>query len=261
MCQGDGVGIETMSGNPEKYHFADFTRENYRRLLQIARKTWTFRRYTDFSKTERFLILRHDIDISPHAAVKMAQIERDEGAVATYYVNLHSEFYNLLEREISDCVLKIAALGHDIGLHFDSHYHGVTSEDQLDALLVKESALLQQTLGVRVASFSFHNTTDFTMNCRKPAYGSLINAYASYFQNDVGYCSDSNGHWRFRRLEDVLRDAKDERLIVLTHPEHWPENAMAPRRRVLRAVEGRAARVMERYDGFLKAAGRENIDG
>jgi hypothetical protein len=246
--------------NADKYHFADFTRENYRHLLKLSKKTWAFRRFTDYKKDERFLILRHDIDFSPQAALKIARIEREEGVAATYFVNLHSEFYNLLEREVSDCVLKIAELGHDIGLHFDSHYFGVSSEDQLDGLLETEVSILHAMLGIRVKSFSFHNTTPFTMNCKRDMYAGLINAYADYFQSRAGYCSDSNGYWRFRRLEDVLREAKDERLVVLTHAEMWLDQPLSPRKRVHKAIDGRARAGKELYDRFLKAANRENVD-
>ena len=32
----------------------------------------------------------------------------------------------------------------------------------------------------------------------------MINTYAKYFKENVEYCSDSNGYWRYKRLEDFL---------------------------------------------------------
>ena len=71
--------------------------------------------------------------------------------------------------------------------------------------------------------------------------------------------SDSNGFWRYRRLEDVLTEAKEERLQVLTHPEWLQDRVMTPRERVQRCIDGRAARVAERYDRYLADCGRPNI--
>jgi hypothetical protein len=71
--------------NADRYHFSDFTRENFRRLLRLARERYTFRTYANFARDERFLLWRHDVDFSPHAARKLAEIEADEGIVATLF--------------------------------------------------------------------------------------------------------------------------------------------------------------------------------
>jgi hypothetical protein len=249
-----------MTATADEYRFSDFTRQNYDRLLGIAAKTWKFRGYTDFDRQERFLILRHDIDMSPQSALKIATIESERGIRATYFVNFHSEFYNLLERGITAVLRNIAAQGHAIGLHFDSHFYGIESEAMLENHLREEAQLLSKLLGVKVECFSFHNTTPFTMSCRRWTYADLINAYASYFQDSVGYCSDSTGYWRFRRLEDVLTEAKENQLVVLTHADHWQDEPMAPRQRILRSITGRAQRTIEGYDTFMAKAGHKNID-
>jgi hypothetical protein len=94
----------------------------------------------------------------------------------------------------------------------------------------------------------------------EPEYCGLVNTYADYFRSSVGYCSDSNGYWRYRRLEDVLTAAEDRSLQVLTHPSLWTDEVMSPRQRVLRCVNGRAEKAMAWYDHALKAGGRENVD-
>ena len=43
---------------------------------------------------------------------QLAEIEAEEGALATYFVNPHCTFYNLLEPEISALVRRIRDLGH-----------------------------------------------------------------------------------------------------------------------------------------------------
>jgi hypothetical protein len=244
----------------EAYHFADFTRANYRRLIGLAKVHYRFRTFADFCKDERFVLWRHDVDVSPQGAVRMAEIEAEEGVVATYLVGLHSPFYNLLERDVSDCVRRILALGHDVGIHFDPDYYGLSDVSHLEPLLDRERHIVEHMLGHRARAFSFHNNTPMLQACGDWEYAGLIHCHAAYFQSEVGYCSDSNGFWRHRRLEDVLAGATDERLQVLTHPELWQDEPMPPRQRIRRSVDGRAAATLSGYDALLQSAGRENID-
>jgi hypothetical protein len=249
-----------VTGIAEQYHVADFTRARYRELLRTAARSYTFRGYTDFSRDERFVLWRHDVDFSVHSARALARIEAEEGCRATYFLHPHSEYYNLLEREVTELVREIAGLGHDLGIHFDSHYHGITEESALDEALTRERALLEDVFGREVRVFSFHNTTPFTMACQQWSYAGLINTYAAYFQREVGYVSDSNGYWRFRRLADVLEEAREPRLQVLTHDAWWQEEAMPPRARVFRSVLGRARKVLGMYDaGFAPGGARVNV--
>lgn len=246
--------------NSEKYHFADFTRENYRRFLRLARKNYIFRTYTDFIKNERFIIWRHDVDFSMHSALKMAQIENEEGTIATYFLLLHSEFYNLLEQEITELVKKIIYLGHNIGLHFDCSYYQIKDTKMLEKFLIQEKRILEDNFGQEISSFSFHTTTSFAADCREWQYAGLINTFSDYFRTDVGFCSDSNGYWRYRRLEDILKENKEKRLQVLTHPELWQKTIMSPKQRVYRCIDGRAEKTRKWYDNILQEYGRENVD-
>jgi hypothetical protein len=244
----------------DRYVLEDFTRDNYRRMLRLAAEAYTFKGYTDFNRNERFILWRHDIDFSPHSARELARIEAQEGVQATYFLLLHSGFYNLLEREVTDCVREIMELGHSLGLHFDSEFYGLESEGDLERHLDFERDFLEKIFACEIHVFSFHNPTPFAMACQRWQYADLINTYAKYFQEHVGYCSDSNGYWRFRRLEDVLRGGEDERLQVLTHPVWWRDNIMSPRERIQRCVTERATKNMAWYDDQLRISERKNID-
>ena len=246
--------------NAERYHFAHFTQENYRYLLRLARQTYTFRTYTNFNKEERFILWRHDVDFSMHTATKLAQIEFEEGMVATYFLHLHNPYYNLLEKEINRCVQSILALGHSIGLHFDIHYYDIHQEEDLEKRLKWEKSVLEEVFGQEICVFSFHRTTPFTMNCQKWQYAGMINTYAEYFQTQVGYCSDSNGYWRNHQLENVLSEAHDERLQVLTHPGWWQETPMSPLQRIYLCIDRQTANMKQKYNCLLKEMGRNNVD-
>jgi hypothetical protein len=250
------VGID----NAERYHFRDFTRANYRRLIRIAKRTYAFRTYLTFDHAERFVLWRHDVDFSPHAALKLARIEAEEGVCSTYFVHLHSEFYNLLELEVSDCVQAISALGHDVGLHFDAAFCKVRNQAELVSALLRERRIVEEVFERPCLVMSFHNPTHEVAQYDRRSYAGMVNAASSYFKKSVGFCSDSNGYWRGRRLEDVLRAADDERLQVLTHAEMWPPVVMSPRKRVHRCIDGRALKTKRYYADLLKKNRRLDID-
>ena len=47
-----------------------------------------------FGNRRRFLLLRHDIDSSPHYALQMAKLEHRLGVRSSYFVLMHSLHYN-----------------------------------------------------------------------------------------------------------------------------------------------------------------------
>lgn len=240
---------------------SDFTLGHYRKLLKLARRNYFFADYKNFTFGDRSIVWRHDCDFSLNRALVLARIEREEGVRSTFFVNPHSRFYNLLENEQWRFVNDILACGHDVGLHFDATFFSVRCEEQLHDWVSKEAHLIQQYFGVQPIVFSFHNPTRFHLDCEDEAYGGLINCYSKRFRQNVPYCSDSNGYWRFRRLYDVLEQATDPCLQVLTHPGWWQDAPMPPRRRVFRCAFGRAASSMRAYDKGLVNAERNNLEG
>lgn len=243
-----------------QYHFSDFTRTHYAECIELAKKNYTFIGYGEAKKRDNFVLWRHDVDFSMHVAKKLAAIESEKGVRATYFIYPHCEFYNLLEKEVYQLVKDIQAMGHEIGLHFDPHFYDIQSSDKLDEALQKEKQLLRSFFDINVTVFSFHNNNAFTMSCENWEYGGLINTYTKYFKTEVGYCSDSHGIWRFSRLHDVLTEARHTKLQVLTHPEWWQEDVLAPRQRIKRCVDERARKNLAFYDNLLQAMDRPNID-
>lgn len=228
--------------NRELYKFEDFTLENYARLVKLAKdKGFEFISYTDSFIPERKDILwRHDVEFEPDIALKMAEIEHSLGAKATYFFQIHSPYYNIFDPHYTEVFNKIKSLGHNVGLHFDSHYYGIENESQLNEYIQLDKEYFERVLKVKIDTFSFHNTTPFTQSCLEPMYGGLINVYSSHFKKNFNYCGDSLGYWRFDRLEDVLNGESVQHLQVLTHDANWSEEVLSPRKRVHKFVYDRA---------------------
>jgi hypothetical protein len=238
--------------------WTDFTRANYRRLLLMAKSSYELMPVADFRERARLALWRHDVDASPQGALALASIEQEAGVCATYYFNPKSEFYNLLEPAVSDIARKIAAMGHEVGLHFDAAPADVADSGRLQQALRSERRIFNEVLGIEVRSFSFHNPSPATKPFADATYGGMLNAYGRDLLAATAYCSDSNGYWRFTPLEQFLAGGHPA-IYVLTHPEWWQEQPMSPRDRIARCVEGRAAATLNGYDTLLALNNRKNI--
>lgn len=240
-------------------HEQDFTEAAYRTLVRAARDRYVFLSFTDAATAEAGVLWRHDIDVSVHRALALATIEREEGVRATYFVHLHSRFYNALEDAIVDRLRAIVALGHDVGLHFDPHFTPAMGAS-MDAAIAAEAAVVERICGAPVAAFSFHDpgVHGAALNDADRVAG-LVNTYGRTIQQRFVYGSDSNGYWRHASLFDAVTTGGHQRLQVLTHPEWWVPEPMSPRARIARAVDGRAAYQAAKYDAALAAVGRENL--
>lgn len=236
----------------------DFTEENYIRLLRLAKKAYSFSTYQSIPWGTRFVLWRHDLDYSVTRASALAEIEAETGICATYFINPRSEFYNPFEPGPARLIRGIATKGHRLGLHFDAKFYDLRDEEDLNKKVETEARWLVDAFDVEVDAFSFHNPVASHLECNASHYGGLVNCYSRELQSQVSYCSDSNGYWRFRRLYDVLSDAVDPCLQVLTHPGWWHKRPIEPRRRIFFCVYGRAQATMRQYDASLSEAGRVN---
>lgn len=242
--------------------YDDFTESAYRALVRLARDRYAFVSFRDAASAETGVLWRHDIDVSVHRALALARIEAEGGARATYFVHLHSVFYNAFEDEVADRLRAIASLGHELGLHFDPHVHHLAPERAVDLApaVAAEAAALEALAGVRPVALSFHDPDKHggTVTDAETIAG-LASASGRSVRERFAYCSDSNGHWRFTPLAEELGSGRHERLHVLTHPEWWVPEPLSPRARIARAIDGRAASVAAGYDATLARLGRPNF--
>ena len=240
--------------------FSDFTEAGYRELLCIAKARYRFVEFGD-SDASKVVLWRHDCDASMHRALCLAEIEAQEGVKATYFLFPRCLYYNILSADVARCVRGILALGHDIALHFDPTFYGeMLDRPQLIDVITHERDLLAREFGRVPVAVSFHlyGVLESPMPDDDTVAG-MVNAYGRSLRASHGYVSDSNGVWRFRRLKTVLEEAKEERLQVLTHPEWWTPEAMPPRARLQRAVDGYATAMGRWYDDITAKHNRPNI--
>ena len=173
-----------------------FDLRHYAEILEAARAGGYRFAFFDTAPEPATVILRHDVDLSLDAALRLAEVEADAGAAATYFLMTRSEFYNLDSQSGEDAVDRLRRLGHRVGLHAVWPY--VDRDDRFDPVL------------------AWHNPDPEYM--REPVDG-LVNVMEAPWA-DV-YRSDSNRHWRQGCPHEELAAGAFERLQLLTHPEIW----------------------------------------
>lgn len=248
------------------YYIEDFTETNYKVILEtLINKGYKFVGfdYEKITSDENIVIWRHDVDFSLNRSCKLAEIESKLGIKATYFIYINGWYYNVFEPSQYEIIKKITGYGHRIGLHFDHGFYMqsklITDEKEIEGYAMMEKEMLEKYFDIDINAVSFHNPDAAnTLTLRQDYYAGMVNAYSQVIFDNCKYCSDSNGYWRYDRLQDVI-EAGHEKLHILTHPAWWIPSAMMPYERIQRCVDGRKVAVLKQYCDVLAELGRENV--
>jgi hypothetical protein len=237
--------------------FKDFTEDNYRNIIKTVQKEYKFYSFKhariENRYKEKHVLWRHDIDMSPHRAARIAQIESEEDIRSTYFLHLHSSFYNLFEESPLEKIYSIIDCGHEIGLHFDIGFYQQVMPD-LNALLMiqEETKFILDWLYINPTSISFHNPSLQKTDIPNSDFiCGLKNAHSLFIRQNYTYCSDSNSVWNHNPLEDAIED-EHPRIHVLTHPEWWTDVPMSRHEKVERCIVGRCEDQRRRYNLLME---------
>lgn len=234
----------------------------YRRLLQAIEDSGgeciTFEQYCAVqqglsgTKTlpERYVILRHDVDKRPWYSVRMAEIEAGMGVKASYYFRIGKESNN------PDCIRRIAALGHEIGYHYEdmSLCHG--DHDKAYEHFMNSLEYFRQFYPVRTCCMHGAPMSKYDSRAiwEKYDYHKLgligepyydVDFNKTLYLTDTGRCWDgywyslrdkvpeqqqrwNNNGWSFHRTPEIIIAVEDRRLpaalMITTHPQRWTDS-------------------------------------
>ena len=176
-----------------------FDLAHYREIVEAAQAGGYRFAHFDGAPTEGSVILRHDVDLSLDAAVRMAELENDAGAAATYFLMTESVFYNLDSSEGVAAIERLRELGHRVAQH--AVYPNAPRDERFDPVV------------------AWHNPDPEYM--RAPLPDGRINVMQDPWFDPATYRSDSNQHWRSGCPHGDLRAGTFPWLQLLTHPEIW----------------------------------------
>lgn len=208
------------------------------------------------SNEERISVLRHDVDLLPQNALKMAQLEYSLGVKGTYYFRIVPESFDL------GVMHEIEKLGHEIGYH----YEDVDLVIRKHELRIKNDSDREQLIDMAYESFCenleiFRRDFDIKTICmhgspkskydnkmiwEKYSYRDLGIIGEPYFDidwNEFGYLTDTGRRWNgnnvsvrdkvnskykfnFRTTQDIIDniDQLPPQMMFTIHPQRWHDS-------------------------------------
>lgn len=246
----------------------EFAYRDYLHLLRTIRSTG---RLTDFrsvlnDQPDRYVVLRHDVDFTIERAYRLAKIEHDEGVQSSYFIMVDSEFYNAFSPRHTALLREMAAMGHHVGLHYQSPEGEHGDEAILNDIQYKLQ-LLSGITGRPADRFSYHRPSRADLTRALDA--DIVNAYApaffTYYAGEapagplnVKYISDSMGQWNFTQpftRPDEAFFAAHERVQILAHPCWWTQEGLAVKANVRTLVEDARQSTIQNLAGQTKMIG------
>lgn len=203
-----------------------FSYAEYRALVGALVRTHVPVRFVDLRDgvpPNPFVILRHDVDYSPRAALRMATLESEAGWHSTYFLLPNGAYYNLLDPRHAGLPRQLVDLGHEVGLHYDVRFLDTFPRRDWDGLLDAQARLLETLSGQPVVSIAMHQPglqgeDPFALRMDR------LNAYHPRFVRETTYISDSCRAWRDAAWRILSEGPVPAHLQLCLHPVNWAEN-------------------------------------
>ena len=229
----------------------DFTREKYRQLVSQLKSCGyefiTYLQYCEGHLPQRFVILRHDVDLKPKNSLAVAQDEAALGAKASYYFRAVPESWD-------EAIIKeIATMKHEVGYHYESLT--TCNGDIQKAFDDFKKNLEQLRKLVTVRTICMHGSprspydskdiwkaynyreldiigepylnTDFSKMLYLTDTGRRWDGYKVSVRDKIeGFQEEWNAKgWSFHSTDDIIRalqeDKLPDQLMITTHPQRW----------------------------------------
>ena len=237
-------------GSPAELRSLDYRLDSYAGLVRSFRDAgYEFGSFDGGQPAVGEILLRHDVDLSLDRALAMAEREHELGVQSTYCVLLSAPVYDLTRPRNLRLLGRIADLGHELALHFDTHNYWPTAADPapavLEAKVADELDVLGRLVGDRPSTVSFHIPPEWVLD---RAFDAFTSSYAPAFFSEIGYRSDSSQKWR---SAEPFGDGLPDRFQLLVHPGLWH----ADHRPMAEIVGDRRHRCHSHVDGYFDPLG------
>ena len=203
-----------------------FSYNEYKNIIRLIRSHLPIVDFSDVNETtDKFCVLRHDIEFSIDRAYELAKVEKELEVTSTYTVQLRNNTYNALSEKNIDLIKRIKDLGHHIGLHQNPPLMDL---DKLKTYVSVDIQMLEYYYGFKIDRFAFHRPKKeylkeyFQLDGKINCYDKKFFHYFDEKPNklNVLYLSDSNHKWKFGHPLEI-DFSKINKLQLLTHPYSW----------------------------------------
>ncbi|MCD4677615.1 MAG: hypothetical protein K8S18_16710 [Desulfobacula sp.] len=229
----------------------DFTFKKIELLYQsLKSKGFLFYTFSDYIQGEAlnspFVILRHDVEARYENALYLAKIQHEIGIRGSYYFRLLPKSYN------GNIIKEIAALGHEIGYHYDDLSYCKGNYEKAFQRFQKNLAILRNiapvtTIAMEGAPLSKYDNRDLWKKYDYKKLGIIGEPYFDIDFNKMLYLTDTGRRWDgwrvsirdkmtqqgewigqglvFHTTNDIIKAAEQGKLpgrIMMTfHPQRW----------------------------------------
>lgn len=239
----------------------DFTLQTYSLLLDALEaggyEALSFEQYCSIRQGKssakalpvRYVILRHDVDKRPWFSVKTAEVEAAHRMHASYYFRI------VPESNEPECIKRIAALGHEVGYHYEDMSLCSGDYEKAHAHFVSALEYFRQFYPVQTCCMHGAPTSKYDSRAiwDKYNYRDLLLIGEPYYDvdfssvlylTDTGRCWDgyryslrdkvpehqqrwNEAGWQFHSTEQIIEALRDSRMpnaiMFTTHPQRWTD--------------------------------------
>ena len=237
--------------DPAELSSLEYRLDSYAALLRSFRSAgYTFSPFDPAEPPgDGEILLRHDVDLSINRALAMAERERELGVRSTYCFLLSAPVYDLTRPQNVRALRRIAKLGHDVALHFDTRtYWAADDEPSAESVAAKvsdELAVLGRLVGDEPSTVSFHIPPSWVLD---RAFEGFTNTYAPPFFSRIDYRSDSSQKWT---AAEPFPDGVPDAFQLLVHPGLWHPS----HRPMAEIVDARRQQAHRQVDGYFDRLG------
>jgi hypothetical protein len=175
---------------------------------------YSFESFCNRASTKKSaVLLRHDVDFSVEAALKVAKLDKELGVSSTFFFMLNSVFYNIFARKDYEQIVEIADMGHTVSLHMEKGFCNISQ------FAYKTHKIFCDWIkSVEKNIVSVHRPGSLTPDCELPK--GIKSVYDPEYTQDMKYFSDSGCKWYENPL--TSQEFKERKNIqLLLHPIWW----------------------------------------
>jgi hypothetical protein len=226
----------------------DFTVKKYTELLDsLIGAKYNFQTFEDFltDPKDRVVILRHDVDTTPKNSLKFAKIQAAKKIKGVYYFRAVSESWD------ENIIKEIAALGHEIGYHYESlttckgNYELAKVDFEKNLKMLRNLAKVT-TICMHGSPMSPYDSKDLWKKYQYKEFGIIGEPYFDVDFNTVFYITDTGRRWdgnkvsvrdkvkstafqlSFHSTDQVINSIENRefpsQVMFTFHPQRWHEN-------------------------------------
>lgn len=212
----------------------NFSYQEYRTIINLIRKHLPIIRFDDVTcSTEKYCVIRHDVEFSIERALQLAKVESYLDIQSTYVFQICNNNYNPFSHKNRDLIHEIHQLGHDIGVHV--HLGNFEeSKESVEYYIIKQAQLLSLALDYPINKFSIHRPLRKHIEnvLTIPGYINMSDAkFFTYTESfdiytlPVLYLADSNHSWKYGNPLKI-DFSKINKMQLNCHPFSWTEEGL-----------------------------------